>query len=214
MYRILKPRLKAPDPGGDLERSFPLEAQAAPEAGSSAAAAVVLVAANLVPLALVLWGGASVGGLVALYWAENVVIGFYTVLRMVMAGRDTPGEKIHSVLFFSAHYGIFCLVHGVFITFVFSSPEQAMGLLPLAALFVSHGVSFVQNYVRNGRYLRVKARDSFWRPYPRMFLLHVLLLAGAFYVKRHGSPLPMLVGLVVGKTLIDLLLHWRANRSP
>lgn len=245
-------RLTAPDPGGGLERTFPLQVLSAQARGampvpgrSGAVAAAVLVAANLVPLALVLWGGASVGGLVALYWAENVVIGFYTVLRMVMAGRDTTVEKIGSVLFFSAHYGIFCLVHGMFVMAMFQDRKlgmarqggedwpfpfalvqrlwigaEAMGLfsagmllLPLAALFVSHGVSFVQNYLLNGRYLRAKAGDSFWRPYPRMVLLHVLIIAGGFFIVRHGSPLPMLVGLVAGKTLIDLLLHWRANRS-
>jgi hypothetical protein len=222
---VWKLRLAATDPGGDLERTFPLQVLPAPaeviapSAGSSVAAAVVLVAANLVPLALVLTGKASISGLVLLYWAENVVIGFYNVLRMLAARRDMLGEKIGAIAFFCAHYGLFCLVHGVFVIILFSNREQALGLLssgtgllPLVALVVSHGVSFVQNYLRNGRYLRDGSGDSFWRPYPRMLLLHVMIFAGAFFIQKHGSPLPMLIGLIAGKTVIDLLLHQRANR--
>ncbi len=211
----------------------------------SSAAAVALVAANLLPLVLVLAGHGDVGGLVVLYWAENVVIGFYTVLRMLMARGGSAGEKIGKTVFFSIHYGMFCFVHGVFVTTLFLSPEQqqairalppwpgfgffvqqlwlganVMGLfspgallLPLLALFASHGVSFYTNYIRNGRYLTARPDDSFWRPYPRMVLLHVCIIGGAFFITRHGSSVPLLAALVIGKTLIDLTLHRRSNRA-
>jgi hypothetical protein len=239
-------RLKALHAGHDLERTFTLDvppqgSAPARAVGSSRTSAVVLVAANLVPLALVLSGKASVATLVALYWAENVVIGFYTVLRMLLARRDTRLDKLGPILFFCGHYGGFCLLHGIFVMAIFLgersremradwpfpfyflqllwSGAQAMGLTSsgivmasLLALFISHGVSLVQNYIRNGRYLVAHAGDSFWRPYPRVLLLHLLIVAGAWFIDRHGSPLPMLVGLVLGKTVIDLLLHQRANR--
>lgn len=211
----------------------------------SSVAAVALVAANLLPLALVLAGRGDVGGLVVLYWAENVVIGFYTVLRMLMARQGSPGEKTGKTVFFSIHYGMFCFVHGVFVTTLFLSPEQqqairalppwpgfgffvqqlwlganVMGLfaasallLPLLALFVSHGVSFYTNYMRSGSYLTACPDDSFWRPYPRMVLLHVCIIGGAFFIMRHGSSVPMLAALVIGKTLIDFVLHRRSNRA-
>lgn len=211
----------------------------------SGAAAVALVAANLLPLALVLAGQGDVGGLVVLYWAENVVIGFYTVLRMLAARGGSAGEKVGKTIFFSIHYGMFCFVHGVFVTTLFLSPEQLqeiralppwpgfgffaqqlwlgagmMGLfsigallLPLLALAASHGVSFYVHYIRNGRYLTARPEDSFWRPYPRMVLLHLCIIGGAFFIMRHGSSVPMLAALVIGKTLIDLTLHRRANRA-
>ncbi len=211
----------------------------------SSAASVALVAANLLPLALVLAGHGDVGGLVVLYWAENVVIGCYTVLRMLGAGRGALAEKLGKSIFFGVHYGMFCFVHGVFVTTLFLSPEQqqairalppwpgfgffvqqlwlganVMGLLspgalllPLLALAVSHGVSFYTNYLRNGRYLSSSAQDSFWRPYPRMVLLHVCIIGGGFFIMRHGSSVPMLAALVIGKTLIDLGLHRWSNRA-
>ena len=43
---------------------------------------VVLVAGNLVPLFGVLFLDWDVGAIVTLYWAENVVIGGITILKM------------------------------------------------------------------------------------------------------------------------------------
>jgi len=208
-------------------------------------AAAALVAANLLPLALVLAGREEVGGLVMLYWAENVVIGFYTVLRMLAAGAGSAREKAHRTVFFCIHYGMFCFIHGVFVVALFLPLEQqqllhaqlqspgpffflqklwlgasVMGLfspgallLPLLALTASHGVSFYLHYLRNGRYRTARPDDSFWRPYPRMVLLHLCILGGGFFILRHGSTVPVLAALVIGKTLIDLWLHLRSHRK-
>jgi len=242
-------RVKAPNAGGELARSFPLEmlpagaaAEEPPSQEPAAETAIALVVANLIPLALVLLGWGSVGSLVVLYWAENVVIGCYTVLRMLESGRGAAGEKIGKSIFFCFHYGMFCLVHGVFVMTLFLSPEQhaahramsqggtpfgeiwfgaqAVGLfsprgllLPLLALAVSHGVSFYTNYLRNGRYRTSSPQDSFMRPYPRMILLHVFIIAGGFFIAGHGSTMLPLAALVIGKTLMDLGLHRRSNRA-
>jgi hypothetical protein len=238
--------------GGDLQRSFAPEvlpagphADELPSQQAAAAAAVALVAANLLPLALVIAGLGNVGGLVTLYWAENVVIGCYTVLRMLEAGRGPAIEKASRTAFFLVHYGMFCLVQGILVTTFFLSREQyeamlalapwpgplvflqqlwlganAMGLfspeallLPLLALGASHGVSFYTNYLRNGRYLTARAQDSFWRPYPRMILLQLCIIGGGIFIARHGTTVPLLAILVIGKTLMDLSLHRRANRA-
>lgn len=88
-----------------------------------------------------------------------------------------------------------------------------MRLLPLFALAVSHGVSFYTNYLRNERYRTSSQQDSFWRPYPRMVLLHVFIIGGAFFIAGHGSTMLPLAALVIGKTLMDLGLHRRSNRA-
>jgi hypothetical protein len=240
-------RLKAPNAGGDLERSYAVEVlpagTPAPEPPSQEPAsesAIALVVANMIPLALVLFGHGSVGALVVLYWAENVVIGFYTVLRMLESGRGAAGEKIGKSFFFCVHYGMFCFVHGIFIMALFLPSEQhaevralsrsaepfgeiwygarAIGLfslngllLPLLALVVSHGVSFYTNYMRNGRYLTSTPQDSFMRPYPRMVLLHLFILGGAFFISQKGSAVLPLTVLVIGKTVMDFMLHRRSN---
>ena len=164
---------------------------------------------------------------------------------MLESGRGSVGEKAGRTLFFCLHYGMFCLIHGIFVTSLFLSREQqeaafaqeswrgplvllqplwqgaeAMGLfspgallLPLVALIVSHGVSFYTNYMRNGRYLTSRPEDSFMRPYPRMVVLHLFILGGAFFISSHGSAVPLLAALVIGKTAMDLALHRRSNRA-
>src|SRR5437899_11071768 len=47
--------------------------------------ALVLVAANLVPLAGVLFFGWSVFSTLLLFWVENVIVGAFNVLRMLVA---------------------------------------------------------------------------------------------------------------------------------
>lgn len=66
---------------------------------------VALVAANLVPLALLLSGRWSTPGVLLLYWAENLVIGGYSVLRILLAGQSGWGERIGSAFFSSCITG-------------------------------------------------------------------------------------------------------------
>lgn len=99
---------------------------------------VALVAANLFPLAGVLWLDWRVLDILLLYWAESVVIGGVNVMRMatcrsgglaaaVLPGRslaDLPPDaaarlanvpelpfKLFLIPFFCVHYGMFCWGH-------------------------------------------------------------------------------------------------------
>lgn len=73
---------------------------------------VALALANLVPLAGVLWFGWDASGLLILYWLENLVIGAFTVFRMLSARRFSA---VFPALFFLVHFGAFCAGHGLFI---------------------------------------------------------------------------------------------------
>ena len=82
----------------------------------------VLLAANLVPLAGVLFWGWSVFALIALFWMENVIIGVFFVLRMLCADPRDPAlwaGKLFMVPFFCFHYGMFTAIHGVFVFSMF-----------------------------------------------------------------------------------------------
>lgn len=102
---------------------------------------VLLVLANLVPVVGVLAGVITLGDVFLVYWAENVVVGAFALVRIVTARgayqRTTAGKEptfwvgskaneqpmsslphqtgaILLGLFFCFHFGIFTLVHGVF----------------------------------------------------------------------------------------------------
>lgn len=73
---------------------------------------------NFVPFLGVLFLGWGVGPLVILYWLENVVVGFITILRMALSAASSAASLVSLafiVPFFCLHYGLFCFVHGMFV---------------------------------------------------------------------------------------------------
>ena len=73
---------------------------------------------NFIPFLGVLFWGWGVGALVVLYWLENVVVGFITLLRMALSAASSAASLVSLAFiipFFCLHYGLFCFVHGVFV---------------------------------------------------------------------------------------------------
>ena len=78
----------------------------------------ILTMANLVPLPGVIMFGWDAAFIVLLYWTENLVIGFYNILKMALLKADHPSGhfgKLLAIPFFSLHFGGFCAVHGFFL---------------------------------------------------------------------------------------------------
>jgi len=98
---------------------------------------IALVAANAIPLWGVLYLGWDVFYIVLLYWLENLVIGFYNVLKIAFAkAPDMVGHvskwfwhlgKLFLIPFFMVHYGGFMAVHGMFILFLLKGPKGLEG---------------------------------------------------------------------------------------
>jgi hypothetical protein len=95
---------------------------------SSTGAVVALVAANAVPLIGVLFLGWSVWNILIVYWLENGIVGAVNILKIARAegddlmsgvrinGRSPNGlAKAALIPFFVIHYGLFWLVHGIFV---------------------------------------------------------------------------------------------------
>jgi hypothetical protein len=147
-----------------------------------------------------------------------------------VSGPDEPVDGLHVYPenvpiagFFCLHYGIFWVVHGVFVVTLPEFAGSRAGLDPFATaatvgvaavgLVASHGVSFATNYVGREEYRRTSAADRMQAPYGRVVALHVTIVVGAFLVGSLGSPLPALVLLVVLKTGIDVVAHLREHRA-
>ena len=186
--------------------------------------------ANLVPLFGAIFWDWSIIEIVLLYWAENLVIGLFTILRIMTVSppESSPAmlpAKLGLSAFFTVHYGIFCLVHGVFIVVLlggdrgiagpFEIPAVFSGSLTwaLLALIVSHAVSFIWNYLGKGENRETDLNAQMFTPYPRIIVLHLAILFGAFVVMAFGQPVLLLAILVVGKTVLDLQLHRRAHQG-
>ena len=186
-----------------------------------------LVSANLLPLVGVLWLGWDVASIVLLYWAENLIVGFYNALRMATASGPLVA-KLALIPFFIFHYGMFCTVHGALLVGLFhleprvhvsglSAPALFAAVArmpgmawPLLALFASHGVSFVEHHFVRGE--RAMGAASFMgRPYGRMIVLHVAIILGGFGVAALGASNALLVVLVGLKLALDVFAHRRSH---
>lgn len=154
----------------------------------------------------------------------------------------SAGGRIGLAIFFAMHYGIFWFVHGVFVfllpTFVGGGSGLLAGcgdpdpfgnlpgcgapmgeivwssvIIGAVALFISHGASFLLNYLGRGEYLATSPMRQMGAPYGRVVVLHVTILFGAFAVAFLGAPIGALLLLVGLKTAFDLGLHLRERRA-
>ena len=186
---------------------------------------LVLGLANALPIAGVLLLGWKVFPLVLLYWLENVVVGGFNVGKLLLARPQEPAYsvgKLFLIPFFVFHFGMFTLVHGVFVFALFGAKSlprfDSLAELPAAirayhlgwgvlALVVSHGLSFYWNYFENGEYRRASLPILMVQPYARLVVLHLAVLFGGWIVLTLGSPLLALLVLVALKTAADVRAH-------
>jgi len=195
--------------------------------------ALVLVAANLIPLAGVLFFGWTVFATLLLFWVENVIVGGFNILRMLVAQPQVGvmwAAKLFMIPFFTFHYGMFTTVHGIFVLTLFGGgfagrgfptaatfahAVQVAGVAPAAwGLALSHAVSFAFNYIGTGEYKSAAVQELMFRPYGRVMVLHVVILGGGFLVSMFASQLIPLALLVVLKTGLDLSGHLREHATP
>lgn len=194
----------------------------------------MLVAANLVPLAGVVFWGWNVFALILLFWMENVVVGVLFALRLLCAGPADAAPwagKLFLVPFFCFHYGMFTAVHGTFVFLLFAGggyPVDGLQLLapalraaadyelwlPIGALAASHLFSFAWNYLYRGEFRRVQLSRLMMQPYGRVVVLHVAILFGGIAATALGSPVWALLVLVALKIGLDLRAHLKEHSLP
>ncbi|ELZ83746.1 hypothetical protein C454_05532 [Haloferax gibbonsii ATCC 33959] len=217
---------------------------------ASPVALAALVVANLVPLVGVVWFDWSLKALLVAYWLESGVVGLLNVPKILAAsGRGDGGSSINATIngrrvdlsppesprdgfhfypsnvpiagFFAMHYGIFWVVHGVFVwsfdAFA-GGAAGAVGDVPLGAVLLaagatvlSHGGSFAANFVGREEYRSVSPGTQMSEPYRRVIVLHLTIILGAFLVAASGAPAAALVVMVVVKTALDAGAHLREH---
>ena len=186
--------------------------------------ALALLAANLVPLAGVLLGQWKLGDVMVLFWSESAIIGFYTALKMAVAGK---WAALFAVPFFVGHFGGFMAVHFMFVYGLFldgfagGGPEPGVRaeltavfvpLWPaLAALFLSHGVSFAVNFLGQREYAGATVQNLMATPYKRIIVMHLTIIFGGWLAMLLKTPAPALALLILLKIAADLRAHTREH---
>lgn len=184
--------------------------------------ALALIAANLVPVVGVVFWQWDIGELMLLFWAESAVIGFYTLLKMARVGG---WAVLFYGPFFTGHYGGFMAGHLLFIYGFFVQGQMDNTDIPVAdvvsnfvamapallGFFISHGVSFVSNFIGRREFVGKNITTQMGEPYKRIIIMHVTIIFGGFLVMAFGSALPALLLLVALKLAADLRAHLREH---
>jgi hypothetical protein len=208
---------------------------------------LALILANVVPLVGVTFFDWDATAIVLLYWAENLVIGFYNILKIAIVKVSIPSlhlVKLLAIPFFCLHFGGFCGGHGLFLLTIFKFGGGGESLFPeqtwpghlvflqmlisavttfwrerlpgmeelIFSLFISHGISFVQNYLKKKEYTFLTIRELMVMPYNRIAVLQVAVVAGGMLTMMLDSPAAMLYILIFFKICVDVYLHMKEHR--
>jgi len=150
---------------------------------------------------------------------ESAVIGFYTILKMIMA-KGVPKKpvtglgsmRLFLILFFMIHFSGFMMVHlalltgaHMLITTISGTGEGTSTMFSImlaggSSMFLSHGASFIMNYWLGREYERVTPAQVMISPYPRIILMQFV----SFFCFILFAP--ELV-MVLFKTVFDIVGH-------
>lgn len=196
-----------------------------PPAGWLSASTLVLILANLVPIAGAAFMGWKLSDVMVIYWAESAVIGFFNLCKIAVIGR---WSAVLAGPFFLGHFGGFMVVHFLFLYTIFvqgmNSTESISGdLTEVAALFVglwpallallfSHGFSFFTNFMGKKEYEGRTVSQQMSEPYGRIIFMHMVLIIGGGLTMILGGFTPVLLGVIAMKVLVDIRAH-RKQRS-
>lgn len=200
----------------------------------------ILVLGNLPPLAGVMFWGWNVGDVVLVYWLENVIIGAINILRLLTSTGSTEdvtagpvgtfASRLFLAGFFSVHYGMFCYVHGIFIVSFFGDEalrafghdlvgavssvlSDRMFAVAIAGLAVSHLFSYFHNFLGRGEGRHADPRMIMIRPYGRIVVVHLFILAGAALASAFGSQAIVMMLFVVLKVTVDGIFHLKERKA-
>jgi hypothetical protein len=178
-----------------------------------------LLLANVLPVIGVAFFGWDLFSILFLYWLESAIIGCFNILKMFIVG-GLPA--VFFVGFFCFHYGMFMSVHLMLLlelfgggtgTFDTLSPVIVQILPVFLFLVVSHGYSFISNFLEKGEYKHLTVQQLLFQPYGRIVIMHLTILLGGFLSATIGAPLVALVLMVVLKSAVDLAAH-RQQHQP
>jgi hypothetical protein len=172
---------------------------------------------------------------------ENLVIGAFNILRVLVLQPDQSeaasrglelgggallAGKAMFAAFFLVHYGGFCFVHGEFLVSMFPGTRHAGGLfaavgavlhekgmvLAVLAIVASRGYSFVRNYLGRREFEGADLKEMMFRPYKRIFVTHIFIIAGGLMLQAMKLPVAALVVFIAIKIGADAYYH-RAERA-
>ncbi|NIS09510.1 MAG: hypothetical protein GWO07_12265 [Candidatus Dadabacteria bacterium] len=150
-------------------------------AGIKNITALALILANLVPLVGISFFNWQLKPLIFLYWSENLIIGFYNIIKLASIRVRKPTmhlKKLITIPIFIFHFGAFCIGHFVLLLALFGSIEEnslSIADWPYYSIFFEHLEQFFKDSDLLSNYLII--------PFACLFLSHGISTLYNFFFK-------------------------------
>ena len=177
----------------------------------------------------------SVFVVIALFWFENVVIGVLNVAKMLISGARIGALGLIAALalgaFFTVHYGMFTVGHGVFVVALFGKSElgnSANGLFAPLGQMLGYLLADREGWIAAGSIalLQTAAFFRWWTatreqpallphlmfaPYCRIIVLHITVIVSGILVGMLKEPVLGALLLVALKLAFDIASVSKSN---
>ena len=191
-----------------------------------------LLSVNILPLFGTWFLNWKLSDIFILYWAESLIIGFYWFVKLATTFILDKNRKqrlpnfIFIFFFFLIHFGGFMFGHLIILMsliifrgvqenfdLIFSATQNSLITLmtPLILLFISHGFSFIQNFILKKEYetwIKKSGGFPYAPPYGRIVVMHISVFLIAFLINagKFLSPLSAIL-IIFTKIITDLRGH-------
>ncbi len=190
------------------------------ESRPSSSSAFSLIIANLITGVLAVYEGWSLQELMIIYWAQSIIIGYFSIRRMLdlkqfstenfksngVRPPENEATKCSTATFFAFHYGAFHAGYMVFLVAENQSAHQFSWIvlaICTAAFYLNHRYSYIHNKeLDETRRPNIGAIMFF--PYARVIPMHLTIIIGAALGPTTIASLLLFLGL---KTLADVIMH-------
>jgi hypothetical protein len=202
-------------------------------------AAILILSSNSIPVAGVVFLGWDPAFIILIYWAESVIIGIFNILMMLVSGVFTSDNIFRPArfaaalflsVFFTVHYGLFMLIHALFIGVLFLNSHFAENADPYDSFFYNvfspdrylppilfiaacQLYFFFAYFIRNKWYCSNEPQNFMVKPYVRVFVMQFTIIIGAFIMSATGWKLGPVIIWVASKTATDLVTFGWSLRS-
>lgn len=188
----------------------------------------VMALANLLPILGFVFSDWNLYELMTLYWVENVIIGVFTVLKMLNVDNDSVADdrKILTAVPPFMVYFLLCFLQVILIQVIFQkflpplSPEETwlegwhrmVGFFSFAfvqlkwvvlAMALSHGFSYVYDYNLGGERYRTSLKKLWYLPGSRLIVIMVIIMTAAGQLEAMNSLTVFMVIIAV-----KIALEW------
>lgn len=188
---------------------------------------VFLVLVNLIPLFEVLFFNWDVFSLLFLYWLETTIVAFYFILKIwkiigfleeenkefkEIKEKNPDSYPVVKIIYICIPifaYGSVISFHLLLLFGIFKGQSITFNelIFPFLFLFISHGISYFKNFIRNKEFLKTDFKKQLFQLYRRVYFIQIILFLESFLAMIFGYPVFVLAIMVLSKIVLDVKAH-------